>query len=176
MIKYLDLTGLTYFWSKVKTAIGVVQSDLNTFKALKGAVNGLAELDGAGKVPASQLPSYVDDVLEVANYAALPATGESGIIYITADTNQTYRWSGSTYVVIGSSLALGETSSTAYRGDRGATAYTHSQLADGSNPHATTFANIQNKPTTLGGYGITDAVAAADLVAITNAEIDTLAV
>jgi hypothetical protein len=81
----------------------------------------------AGKVPANQLPSYVDDVEEYTNLAAFPVTGESGKIYIALDTNITYRWSLTTYVVIGSSLALGETSSTAYRGDRGKAAYDHSQ-------------------------------------------------
>ena len=80
-----------------------------------------------GKVPASQLPAYVDDVLEFANLASFPATGESGKIYIALDTNLTYRWGGSSYVVMSSSLALGETSSTAYRGDRGKIAYDHSQ-------------------------------------------------
>lgn len=97
--------------------------------AQKGSVDGLASLDSGGKVPASQLPSFVDDVLEVANFAALPGTGSTGIIYVTLDTNLTYRWSGSAYVEISSSLALGETSSTAYRGDRGKAAYDHSQAA-----------------------------------------------
>ena len=91
----------------------------------KGAANGVAELDANGLVPTSQLPSYVDDVLEYANTSAFPATGETGKIYIALDTNKTYRWSGSEYVEISASLALGETSSTAYRGDRGATAYSH---------------------------------------------------
>jgi len=54
----------------------------------------------SGKVPASELPSYVDDVLEYANLAALPATGEQGKIYVTTDNNKTYRWSGSLYVEI----------------------------------------------------------------------------
>jgi len=54
----------------------------------------------AGKVPASQLPSYVDDVLEFTNLAAFPATGETGKIYIAIDTNREYRWSGSVYVQI----------------------------------------------------------------------------
>ena len=89
----------------------------------KGAVSGVAELDSAGKVPASQLPSYVDDVVEYNSLSDFPATGESGIIYIAKDTNITYRWGGSEYVPIGSDLALGETSTTAYRGDRGAAAY-----------------------------------------------------
>lgn len=83
-----------------------------------------------GMVPASQLPSYVDDVLEYTALAAFPTTGESGKIYIDQTTNKTYRWSGSAYVEISASLALGETASTAYRGDRGATAYNHSQNGD----------------------------------------------
>lgn len=83
-----------------------------------------------GMVPASQLPSYVDDVLEYTALASFPITGESGKIYIDQTTNKTYRWSGSAYVEISASLALGETASTAYRGDRGATAYTHSQNGD----------------------------------------------
>jgi microcystin-dependent protein len=100
----------------------------------KGANSGVAELDSGGKVPSSQLPSFVDDVVEVANFAALPVTGETGKIYVTLDTNLTYRWSGTAYVEISASLALGETSSTAYRGDRGKIAYDHSQVTTG-NPH-----------------------------------------
>ena len=91
----------------------------------KGANSGVATLDANGKVPSSQLPSYVDDVLEYAARSLFPSTGTSGIIYVDTSTNLTYRWSGSDYVEISPSLALGETSSTAYRGDRGATAYAH---------------------------------------------------
>jgi len=69
----------------------------------KGAANGYASLDASSKVPADQLPSYVDDVLEYANLAAFPATGEIGKIYVTIATNKTYRWSGSVYVEIVSS-------------------------------------------------------------------------
>lgn len=65
-----------------------------------GTSGGIATLDGSGKVPSGQLPSYVDDVIEVANYAALPNPGETGKIYVTLDTNLTYRWTGSTYVEI----------------------------------------------------------------------------
>lgn len=93
----------------------------------KGTAGGVAELDVNGLVPSSQLPSYVDDVLEYSSLSAFPATGESGKIYVATDTNLTYRWSGTAYVEISASLALGETSSTAYRGDRGKTAYDHSQ-------------------------------------------------
>jgi len=75
------------------------QTDLNTALSLK------ADLVG-GKVPSSQLPSYVDDIVEVANYAALPATGETGKIYVTLDTNKIYRWSGSAYIEIADSTAV----------------------------------------------------------------------
>lgn len=99
---------------------------------LKGAANGLAELDAEGKVPSSQLPSYVDDILEYAAVSSFPATGETGKIYVAKDTNLTYRWGGSEYVEISASLALGETSSTAYRGDYGAAAYAHGVTNKGS--------------------------------------------
>lgn len=114
----------------------------------KGQPGGLAELDDTGHVPVSQLPSYVDDVQEYASRSAFPATGESGKIYVATDTNLTYRWSGSGYVEISPSLALGETSATAYRGDRGKAAYDHSQIKSG-NPHGTTFASLPDKPASL---------------------------
>ncbi|QEM04879.1 SGNH/GDSL hydrolase family protein [Mucilaginibacter rubeus] len=68
--------------------------------ANKNTPNGYAGLDGSGKIAAAQLPGYVDDVLEIANYSSLPATGETGKIYITTDTNNEYRWSGSAYIQI----------------------------------------------------------------------------
>jgi hypothetical protein len=98
-----------------------------------------ADLVG-GLVPASQLPGFVDDVLEFANSAAFPATGESGKLYVALDTNKTYRWSGSTYVALDEGVVLGETSSTAYRGDLGKMAYDHSQTS--GNPHGTTAAQV----------------------------------
>ena len=79
--------------------------------------------------------------MEYANGSAFPDTGESGKIYVALDTNLTYRWSGSDYVEISPSLALGETESTAYRGDRGKAAYDHSQITSG-NPHGTTAADV----------------------------------
>ncbi|MCQ4637662.1 hypothetical protein NE619_13090 [Anaerovorax odorimutans] len=85
----------------------------------KGATSGIAELDANGKVPSAQLPSYVDDVLEYASKTNFPSRGETGKIYVATNTNLTYRWTGSAYVEISPSLALGETSSTAYRGDKG---------------------------------------------------------
>lgn len=117
--------------------------------SLKGASNGLAELDENGKVPSSQLPSYVDDVLEYTNKASFPTTGETGKIYVDKTTNLTWRWSGTAYVEISPSLALGETSSTAYRGDRGKTAYDHSQST-----HARTDATKTEASTTNGNIKI----------------------
>lgn len=126
--------------------------------SLKGAANGVAELDANGKVPSSQLPAYVDDVVEGYYYNSkfykeaahtTEIAGETGKIYVDLSTEKTYRWSGTAFVEISSSLALGETSSTAYRGDRGKTAYDHSQLTSG-NPHNVTksdvgLGNVDNK-------------------------------
>ena len=120
-----------------------------------------ATLGSDGKVPSSQLPSYVDDVLEYTAKSAFPATGEAGKIYIAKDTNKTYRWSGSAYVEISASLALGETSSTAYAGNKG-------------KANADAIAALQtgkaNKATTLSGYGITDAYTKTDVDTKVNAK------
>ena len=126
-------------------------------KAVIGQPDGVASLDETGRVPSGQLPSYVDDVLEgtLTNETTFnnPATGkpytpESGKIYLDTTTNKEYRWSGSKYAIISESLALGETSSTAYRGERGKAAYDHSQIKSG-NPHGTTFASLPDKPASL---------------------------
>lgn len=104
-------------------------SDFNLFKNSKGQPDGLATLDSTGRVPSSQLPSYVDDVIEGYYYNnkfykeeshTNEITGESGKIYTDIKTNKTYRWSGTAYTEISASLALGETSSTAYPGNKGA--------------------------------------------------------
>lgn len=79
----------------------------------------IPKLDESGKIISTYLPSYVDDVLEYTTYSDLPTTGESGKIYITTEDNKQYRWGGTQYVEISSSLALGETSTTAYAGDKG---------------------------------------------------------
>ena len=125
-----------------KALSGNITLTANDVKAIpsssKGANNGVAELDSSGKVPSSQLPSYVDDVIEgylsggkfyKESEHTTGIVGETGKIYVNLSDGKTYRWSGSAYVEISASLALGETSSTAYRGDRGAIAYNHSQTA-----------------------------------------------
>ncbi len=89
-----------------------------TYMRQSAAGTQVATLSG-GKVPSSQLPSYVDDVLEYGSSSSFPAQGESGKIYVDTSSNRQYRWSGTQYVEISKSLALGETSSTAFPGDRG---------------------------------------------------------
>lgn len=227
MSRFLDLTGLTYFWSKAKsyvdnavnnakTTVGNytinghklssnpsisksdvglsnVTNDAQVKRSEMGAANGVATLNGNGVVPASQLPGYVDDMLEFdsmvssgtfassassispamiyylknskkfaassssftmqnptglqgswiensnyrnANVYGTPSqsgcTPRQNVIYVEKNTGKTYRWSGSDLVEISSSLALGETSSTAYRGDRGAQAYAHAVTHKGN--------------------------------------------
>ncbi|MFR4530627.1 MAG: hypothetical protein ACLT5Y_03760 [Thomasclavelia ramosa] len=104
-----------------QVGLGNVTNDAQVKRSEMGVSSGVATLDTTGKVPSSQLPSYVDDVLEYTNKAGFPTTGESGKIYIDKATNITYRWSGTAYVEISPSLALGETSSTAYPGNKGKT-------------------------------------------------------
>lgn len=114
---------LNKYQSEINTQLGTsddsLHKELTNFKNTKGKANGLASLDDSGKVPSTQLPSYVDDVLEFTQLDQLPNPGESGKIYVVTSTNLQYRWSGSDYVEISKSLALGETSSTAYPGDKG---------------------------------------------------------
>ena len=102
-----------------------------------GAANGVASLDAGGRIPASQIPGGFDNIEEYDNLAAFPTTGEDGKIYVAKDTNLTYRWTGSQYVEISPSLALGETATTAYRGDRGKVAYDHSKVSGNSTIHHT---------------------------------------
>ena len=97
-----------------------------------GAANGVASLGEDGKIPSSQLPSFVDDVLEYDTESAFPSSGEAGKIYVDKSTNKTFRWSGTQYVVIGSSLALGTTTGSAFDGANGQAAYTHAVTNKGA--------------------------------------------
>jgi len=104
--------------SQMNTAISEAVKDYIPLSQ-KGRAGGVVPLDNDGLISSMYLPSYVDDVLEYSTFSALPATGESGKIYVTLDTNLTYRWSGTSYVEISKSLALGETADTAYAGNKG---------------------------------------------------------
>ena len=108
--------------------------------AVTQALSTKADLVG-GLIPANQLPSSVDDVLEYASLSSFPVEGEASKIYVALDTNKTYRWGGSSYVEIGGGgVTLGETSSTAHRGDHGKAAYDHSVST--GNPHNSTTSDI----------------------------------
>lgn len=153
---------------------------------LKGAANGVAELDANGKVPSSQLPSYVDDVIEGYYYNSkfykesshtTEIAGETGKIYVDLSTEKTYRWSGSAFAEISASLALGETSSTAYRGDRGKTAYDHSQLTSG-NPHNVSksdvgLGNVDNTSDATKKTNFTGSVASGNTGFVTGGDVYT---
>ena len=146
----LVTTGEKYNWNSKTSNVGTVTGvKMNSGSSIEPDANGVVDLGTVitshqditgkadlvdGKVPSTQLPSYVDDVLEYASLESFPLTGEAGKIYIASDTNKTYRWSGSAYVEITESLALGETSSSAYRGDRGAAAYAASVTNVDSTP------------------------------------------
>lgn len=137
--------------TNVTTALGYIPLNLTS----KGAANGVAELGADGKIPSTQLPSYVDDVLEYDTKANFPTTGEAGKIYVDKTTNKTWRWSGTAYVEISASLALGETSSTAFRGDHGKIAYDHAQSKGSA------FASGLYKITTNAQGHVTAAIAVA---------------
>lgn len=128
-----------------------------------------------GTIAAANLPSYVDDVLEYSGKANFPSTGETGKIYVDTATNLTYRWSGSAYVEISQSLALGETSSTAYRGDRGATAYTHATSDTGKALTSGLYKiTTSSRGHVTAGTAVTNADITAMVVSITDSEIDSL--
>lgn len=105
--------------NKQDVGLGDVTNDAQVKRSEMGVAGGVATLNENGLIPNSQLPSYVDDVLEYAEYSQFPEVGESGKIYVDVSNNKSYRWGGSIYVEIASSIALGETSSTAYAGDKG---------------------------------------------------------
>ena len=106
-----------------------------------GTPEGVVPLGSNGLIAAQYIPGGLDEIKEYDNREAFPPTGEDNIYYLAKDTNLLYRWGGSSYVEISPSLALGETSETAYRGDRGKTAYDHSQITSG-NPHGTTASDV----------------------------------
>lgn len=152
----------------LQKSVSGLTGDLGDYilESSKGVADGVAPLNSSAKIDATYLPSFVDDVIEgtmsedLTTFTAKDdATGEtvtytsdnaeSGKIYADTTTNKTYRWGGTAFVMIGSDLALGETSETAYRGDYGKVAYDHSQITSG-NPHNVTaeeigLGNVENK-------------------------------
>ena len=130
--------------TKEQVGLSNVTNDAQVKRSEMGVASGVATLDESGKVPSSQLPSFVDDIVEADSLDEFPEVGEVGKIYLAKDTNIIYRWSGSKYVEISSSLALGETSSTAYPGDKGkeTTDKVNEHVANTENPHQVTKAQV----------------------------------
>lgn len=114
----IKVEGIDTNFNKINERLTTI-SNTQIKRSEMGVANGVATLDENGLVPSSQLPSFVDDVLEFDLKDNFPTTGETGKIYVAKDSNLTYRWSGTQYIEISASLALGETSSTAYAGDKG---------------------------------------------------------
>lgn len=151
--------------------------------AEKGAANGVAELDAGGKVPAAQLPAYVDDVQEYADLASFPVTGETGIIYVALDTNKTYRWSGSVYIELvaspGSTDDVPEGSTNLYFTDaRARTAVIASTIINGDTTHSPSgdavfdALALKQDASALGTMALQD----ANNVAITGGTIDNITI
>jgi len=160
----LVVTGNPHHVNKTDIGLGNCDntSDVNKpiSSATTSALGDKADLV-AGKVPASQLPTTSYTILEYANFAAFPSIGSANVYYKALDTGLIYLWGGTTYSSVSGALALGETNLTAYRGDKGKTAYDHSQVASG-NPHGsiandllmtgftTAFGFVAGTDTTLG--------------------------
>lgn len=144
-------------------SINAVDSTARIASSEKGVANGVATLDASGLVPSTQLPSYVDDVLEFATLSVFPTTGVIGKIYVDLATNKTYRWSGTAYIYITS----GAVDSVA--GKTGVVSLVKADVglgnvdntSDLNKPISTATQTALNgkadKATTLSGYGITDA-------------------
>lgn len=114
-------------------------------KSAKWQANGYAPLDANGLISSGYLPSFVDDIIEVANFAALPGSGETGKMYVTLDDGKLYRWWGSAYSAVSSNNMS----------DANATTLVSGWNADSLHTHA--WSVITGKPTTISGYGITNA-------------------
>lgn len=115
--KFLDYQGVEKVWNKTKEHVAdqIKEKVLDTL----GQPNGIATLTDAGTIPDTQLPSFVDDILEFDTLADFPEIGETGKIYTDISTGKLYRWSGTQYSVVSETIALGETPETAFAGDRG---------------------------------------------------------
>ena len=150
-----------YSWAKASSKPSY------NFNEIGGQVNAGTQL--TGEIPSGLLPSYVDDVLEYEGLDKFPKTGETGKIYTDTTTNKIYRWGGSTYVVISDSLALGTTSSTAYRGDLGNEAHSWASTAKAhADKHGSAYASGLYKITTNDAGHVTGATAVAksDIMAL----------
>ncbi|WP_300944517.1 hypothetical protein [uncultured Duncaniella sp.] len=150
----------------IKNTADTAASNLSNYvpNTAKGSAGGVVPLNDQGLIDATYLPGYVDDVIEGYLYGGKfyedsahtkEIEGTAGKIYVELNSEKTYRWSGTVFSVISETIALGETSTTAYRGDRGKIAYDHSQAAHArADATAVTFSsngvlNINGTATTV---------------------------
>lgn len=152
-LKYLEGDELTS--AKVIAALGYTPID----EAKKGVAEGVATLDTSGKIPVAQLPSYVSDVIEVADITSAPETGESSKIYVALDTGKVYRWGGTQYVEISTSDVVTASDNNGYIKVNGTDVkvYTPTQ-ADWNEISEDSPAFIKNKPTIPTGVIVDDAL------------------
>jgi hypothetical protein len=157
-IAYSSLSGIpTSFTPSAHTHVVADVTGLQAALDAKQASGTYATLVG-GTVPSSQLPSYVDDVVEVAAFASLPTTGDSGKLYVAVDTKKLWRWSGSGYVEIspspGSTDSVAEGSTNLYFTDaRAVSALSSALAAKASTSHTHTASQITDFATEASKYG-----------------------
>lgn len=182
--------------SKSDVGLGNVTNDAQVKRSEMGVANGVATLDGTGKVPAAQLPAYVDDVVEFEKFistltgltvgklyfntatlkfvlatsatAGTSSDPETGKIYVDMQYNKTYRWSGTQLTVISETLALGESSDTAFDGARGKAAYDHSQIPGGTGVHISDTERTDWNSRATNNQTLTDAYSPSDTIPTIN--------
>lgn len=134
-----------------------------------GVADGIATLDTTGKVPASQLPSFVDDVIEVDDISSAPATGEEGKIYVAKDTGKCYRWSGTMYTEISTSDIVTASDKNGYIKINGTDVKVYEPVqADWNETDDTSPSYIKNKPNIPSGVIVDDTLSDTSTNAIQN--------
>ena len=151
--------------SVIITALGYIPAD----KAKLGVADGIATLDTTGKIPSNQLPSFVDDVIEIASISSAPATGEEGKIYVAIDTGKCYRWSGTMYVEISTSDIVSASDKNGYIKINGTDVKVYTPVqADWNETDTTSPAFIKNKPDIPSGVIVDDALSDTSTNAVQN--------
>lgn len=146
-------------------ALGFTPTD----NAKIGIANGIASLDDNGKVPASQLPSYVDDVIEVDTIETAPETGETGKIYVDISTGKCYRWTGTMYTEISTSDIVTASDNNGYIKVNGTDVKVFEQeQADWDETDETSKAFIKNKPTIPEGAVVDSALSETSTNSVQN--------
>ena len=165
-----DWSNLPYLADDLTASVIISKLGYTPIDSAKlGVANGVATLDNVGKVPSSQLPSYVDDVIEVNDIDSAPTTGETGKIYIAKDSGKCYRWSGTLYVEISASDIVTASTQNGYIKINGTDVrvYTPTQ-ADWNETDTTSDAYIKNKPNIPTGVIVDNTLSTTSTNAIAN--------